>query len=119
MQIGDANQLFDLSPQFGFRSRVEDVQSELAQLLQTGPGFQFIDDCKGIELPHRGIGPQAFEGQVKLAVLDRQLVVREFEIPLQPRQECRLKNSALTVESVAREPYQFRFSKAQTADVLQ
>src|SRR4029079_6242120 len=98
MQVGNANYLLDLSPELSFRSGVQDVQAELTQLLQTGPGFKFVNNREGIEFPHCCIGPQAFEQQIKLSVLDRQLVIRQFEIPLQPGQERRLKNPALTVD---------------------
>ena len=60
-----------------------------------------------------------FEAQVELAVLDRQLIIRQPEIPLQPGQERRFKNPALTIERVARQPHQFRLAKAQAADVFQ
>src|ERR1700730_4389723 len=49
MQIGNANQLFDLAPQLGFRPGIQDVQAELAQPFEIGPGLQLIDDRKGIE----------------------------------------------------------------------
>src|ERR1019366_10600591 len=95
------------------------VKTELAQLFQIGPGPQLTDDGERIEFPHGGIDPQAVEGEMKAAVLDRQLVVRQSEIPFQPFQEGGLKDSAAAIERVAGQPDQFGPAKAEVASVIQ
>src|ERR1017187_5594852 len=54
---------------------------------------------------------------MKLTVHNRQLIVRQFEIPFQPFQESGFKYSATTAERVARHPDQFGFSKVEFPDV--
>src|SRR5271168_3056259 len=56
---------------------------------------------------------------MELAVLDGERIVGQFEISFQPFEECRLKDSAPSVERVTGQPDEFRFAKAQFADVLQ
>ena len=56
---------------------------------------------------------------MELSVLDRQFVVGQSEIALQPFQKCGLKDSAAAIESVAGQPDQFRPAKPEVARVLQ
>ena len=37
--------------------------------------LQLADDGERVELPHGGIGPEAVEGEMELAVVDGELVV--------------------------------------------
>src|SRR5208283_735325 len=61
-QTGDSAQPLDLVPELGFCSGIEDVEAELAQLFQTSPGLELVEDGEHIELPHCGLGPKAIEG---------------------------------------------------------
>src|SRR5580698_3832460 len=74
-EVGDSAQAFDLIPELGLRPRIQNVETEFSQLLQIGSGSQLVDDGERIELPHRRVGPEAVERQMKPAVLDREFVV--------------------------------------------
>ena len=105
-EIGHAAQPLDLAPQLGFRTGVQDVETELAEFFQMSAGFQLIEDGKRIQLPHGGFGPEAVKGEMKLVAIDFQFVVRQPEIALQPFQESWLENSAAAIERVAGQPDQ-------------
>src|ERR1017187_7727344 len=77
-KTGNTAQAFNLAPQLGLRRGVEDVEMKFAQSLQVGPGSQLVQDGEGVEFPHRRISPQTVEGQMKLTILDRQRILRQF-----------------------------------------
>src|SRR5579862_6986511 len=54
-----------------------------------------------------------------LAVANAELVIGEMKVLFQPFQECRLEDAALSIESVAGQPDEFRLAEVQAADVLQ
>src|SRR5450432_2568827 len=95
---GHATQSLDLAPQLCLGPRIENVEPELAQRLQLSARFQLVQDRERIEFPHRGLGPGALECQVDLAVLYRQVIVREAEVAFQPLQKCGLEDSAAAIE---------------------
>ena len=118
-EIGNSAQALDLAPQLGLCLSVQNVETELAQLFQIGSGPQLVDDGERIEFPHRGLSPEAVEGEMKVAVFDREFIVRQTEIALQPFQKGRFKDSAAAIESVAGQPDQFGPAKADVARVIQ
>src|SRR5271166_4426714 len=56
---------------------------------------------------------------MKAAIFDREFVVREAEVALQPFEKGRFENSSAAVERVAREPDQFRPAKAEFTGVIE
>ena len=75
-QSGHAAQSLNLAPQFGLRPRIQNVEPKLAQRFQIRPRLKFIQDGQGVQFPHRGLCPRAFEGQMDLPVPHSQVIVR-------------------------------------------
>ena len=81
-QTGHATQALNFAPELRLRPGIQNVEIELAQLLQTSSRPQLVEDGERIEFPHRGCGPIAFEGQMELAIFYRQRIIRKIEILL-------------------------------------
>ena len=114
-EIGNAAQAFHLFPEPRLGAGVENVEFELAQMLERGARLQFADLGERVDLPHRRSRPEALEAELQLAVADGELIVGEPEIVLQPIEEGRLEDAAAAEEAVAGEPDQFGLAETQLA----
>ncbi len=95
-QVGNAAQPLHLFPETRLGARIQQVELQLAQLLQSCARLQFANLRQRINLPHRCAGPQPLEAQIDLSISNRELVVGEPEIVFQPLEKRRLKNAALS-----------------------
>src|ERR1700749_2649143 len=83
-EIGNAAQPLHLFPQPGLGARIQDVELELAQVLEVGACFELANLREGEDLPHGCRRPQAMELEIQLAVFDGELIVGEPEVVLEP-----------------------------------
>src|SRR5581483_5790158 len=110
-QVRNTTQTRHLFPEPGLGAGIKNVEFQFAELFQAGAGLQFADLREREDLPHGGLGPEAMKLEIQLSIVDRQLIVGEPEITLQPFQKGRLEDAASSIECVAGEPDQFRPAK--------
>jgi hypothetical protein len=114
----DLAKLLDLIPEAGFGAGVEDVELELVEGGEGGPGLHLADDGEGVDLPHGDFGPEAGEANDELPVVLGDGVVREAEVVLEPVEELGGEDVADSVEGIAGEPDELGPAEAEGADVV-
>src|SRR5665213_131438 len=119
LQFGNTAQPFHLPPEFGLGPGIENIEFELAQMLQSGARLQLADGRKRIDLPHCRFDPETVKCERELPVFNGQIKVGEPEIMVEPLQKSRLENAPVSIESIARQPDQLGLVEAQLFRLLQ
>ena len=117
-EVRNAAKAFHLLPKLGLGAGVEDIELKLAEAFEAGPGFQLVDGRKGVDLPQCGLGPEAVEAERELAVFDGELEVGEAEVLRQPLKESGLKDAALSIKGIARQPDELGLVKPELPGLL-
>ena len=122
-EVGDAEarqsvEALEMLPYPRHRLRVQHLQFELAEILGHGAAVQLHDHGKRRDLPHRGLDPRPFEGQLVLVAATLEVVGGKAEV-LEPLDEVGREHLPLAVEHVAAQPSGLTTAQRQRPNVVE